>query len=704
MTLTRRELLQQTGMGLLALGVSPIALTRHVTTLAVSTPRKLALLVGIDRYGDENHDLQGCITDVQLQRDLLRYRFGFAEVDIVTLTGEQVTREAIETAFREHLIAQAKLGDVVVFHFSGYGSQIGSDPLQTCLILGDGVENAVSRETLLFLDRCLLTDRSTMVFDTSYVYADRPRSGNLRSRSYPVPPESLNPQELTFLEDLRARYQRQSNSGIILNAAKPDQIAVELSGNGWNAGLFTYSLTQYLWEAVPNPRLSFALRRASEKVESLMGTGQEPQILRKGQSSSSFTYHLSSEKSIGGEAIITHVNDDQTLELTLMGLPLEVLENYGNHSCFTFQGSATDEVTVQILARQGLTAKGQLLSSAPPLAVGQVLQEKSRVFPSKIGLIVALDSNLSRIERVDATSAFATVSNVTTVVNVGERRVDCLLSRVGTDESANYHLLSPNGSLILGSLGAENEAVKSGVKRLEPLLETLLALKLWRLLVNEGSSRLAVRVHLETVEKTLLSGQETRQAAIEDCLGADTSLCPRGSIQDPDALLQLPIGTEIRYQIENKEDKPLYGVILGIDSNHQPILVGCSGKSENPVARALTPFVVEPNGTATVPSSSVLNWKVTPPLGLVENYVILSRTPFTETFALLNNIQAIKGESSQFLSLSQPLKVTRALWKDTRVPMALKMDSSGSPLEDYAFDVGTWTTFSFLYQVTPIAR
>ena len=40
------------------------------------------------------------------------------------MTDKQATRQGILTTFEEHLIKQAKPGDVVVFHFSGHGSQV----------------------------------------------------------------------------------------------------------------------------------------------------------------------------------------------------------------------------------------------------------------------------------------------------------------------------------------------------------------------------------------------------------------------------------------------------------------------------------------------------------------------------------------------------------------------------------------------------
>ncbi|WP_226583352.1 hypothetical protein [Microseira wollei] len=52
-----------------------------------------------------------------MQRLLLIHRFGFNPKYLLILTDEQATRQGILAAFEEHLIKQAKPGDVVVYHY-----------------------------------------------------------------------------------------------------------------------------------------------------------------------------------------------------------------------------------------------------------------------------------------------------------------------------------------------------------------------------------------------------------------------------------------------------------------------------------------------------------------------------------------------------------------------------------------------------------
>ncbi|GBE73593.1 peptidase C14, caspase catalytic subunit P20 [Microcystis aeruginosa NIES-87] len=689
MKITRRELIQQTGWGLLTLAISQGTLNRHLAALAAPNPRKLALLVGIDQYGANIPPLPGCLTDVELQKDLLRYRFGFHDADIVTLTGQQASREAIESAFLEHLIAQARAGDVVIFHFSGYGS-LGAG--KEVFITADGAENALLKENILLMARCLATDKFSLVFDSSHLPQPQPYLGNLRVRSYPETLTDLNPAELTFATDIKTRFnlKNKPSNGVILAAAKPEQIALELSGNSPNAGLFTYDLTQYLWQACPSPTIAIAFPHLRNLVASHSSEQQQPAILTSNQKNNSASpYHTTSEKSRGGAAIVTNLIDERTLEVNLVGLPLEILENYGINSCLSFIEANGEEISLQILSRQGLKAKAQLLSQTASLEIGQILQEKLRVFPSQIGLIVGLDSNLTRIERVDATSTFASLPDVAAVVNIGEQTVDCLLSRVGSEETGNYQLLSANGSLIIGSLGAANEAIKSGIKRLQSQLESLLARKLWHLLINQESSGLAVIVTLESLDQTYISTVQTQK--IPGSRGTNTAKND----------LILPVGTEIRYQIENQEEQPLYAMILVLNSDRQPLLY-CS-RSENPDnfsnSSPLAPFVVAAKTKATIPNSGQGHWKISQPKGIRENILILSRHPFPNTLTLLNATQSLKGEASQLLTLTNPLEIARAFWSDLKLDLGLKMDNSGSVIDEYAFDLGTWSGFRFIYQV-----
>jgi len=90
-------------------------------------PMKRALLVGINAY--PGCPLQGCVNDVNNMRNLLvsKYGFGFS-TDICVLTDGQATTSNI-LAKLKWLVAGAKPGDTILFHYSGHGAQTPtSDP------------------------------------------------------------------------------------------------------------------------------------------------------------------------------------------------------------------------------------------------------------------------------------------------------------------------------------------------------------------------------------------------------------------------------------------------------------------------------------------------------------------------------------------------------------------------------------------------
>jgi metacaspase-1 len=82
------------------------------------------VLVGIDEY--ERPDipsLRGCVNDVALVRLLLKQYLGVANEDIRVVVNQRATKENILRRLSA-TVDSAAPGDIVVFYFSGHGSQI----------------------------------------------------------------------------------------------------------------------------------------------------------------------------------------------------------------------------------------------------------------------------------------------------------------------------------------------------------------------------------------------------------------------------------------------------------------------------------------------------------------------------------------------------------------------------------------------------
>jgi hypothetical protein len=722
MGLKRREFLQQAGRVLAAIGISealwlPLG-DRYLQALAQPTARKLALLVGVDKYPDS--PLHGCVTDVEMQRELLIYRFGFVPSDILTLTDAQATRDNIETAFVTHLSEQAKPGDVVVFHFSGCGSGVtlGESPgrMQNSLVpaddvlplLGSPAVNDILEETLLLLVRSLATENAIAILDTSYTYPGFPKNGNFRIRSRPRPTlgePSLA--ELTFAQDLRTR-QNLRPAAAVLAAGANSQLAAEQEWNGFTAGLFTYALTQTLWGATPASSFSVSFSRAAGTVEQIAGLSQQPQIRHQDLTAApAVNFSNLIFNSPASEGAVTAVEDGgKTVQLWLGGLSPRVLECSGGS---VFAVDSSEGARLVLRGRTGLSAKAQVLDKTDrtnsPLTAGELVREEIRVLPRNIGLTVALDSGLERIERVDATSAFATVPQVVAVGS--EQSADCRFGRVPETTLAEtvsahepalsqsrYGLFSLAQKLIPDTQGDGGEAVKVAVQRLTPQLKALQAGKLLRLTINEGSSRLKVRAELATLapQARAVAQREPVRA------GGDYRLEPLSAESEKSAsahILSLSEGSRICYRLYNDSDRPVYFVVFCSDCAGRLSVLGAEGKD----GVAGMSRAIAPGENLTVPAAGTIGWAVSAPIGLAENLVIFSETPFAQTLAAIEAEVQQTRDALPIRVLLNPLNVARAVLEDLHAASIPGVQKVGISTDDLALDVSVWATLSFVYRV-----
>jgi len=106
---------------------------------AGAAPRRRALLIGINDYtasalvahpssapapGRDWPNLAGTVNDVNAMREMLVLLYGFDRSDIVTLTDQAATRDAIIRGIEQHLVNPAAKDDVVFFYYAGHGSQV----------------------------------------------------------------------------------------------------------------------------------------------------------------------------------------------------------------------------------------------------------------------------------------------------------------------------------------------------------------------------------------------------------------------------------------------------------------------------------------------------------------------------------------------------------------------------------------------------
>ncbi|MFN3361913.1 MAG: caspase family protein, partial [Pseudanabaenaceae cyanobacterium] len=520
MTIRRRQFL-------IGWGASYLLLQSQVAAslLQTSTSAKRAVLIGINQWG-----ILGAVTDVALQRQLLCYRFGFSPSSIVTLTDRQATRTAIETALDQHLRQSTLPGDIAVIHFSGCGTLIGDEP---ALWTAEG--QIIPYSTLALWLRAINTDRLLCIIDAGYRYPGTPIVGNFRVRSRPwTGADRLSPAELSYQEELRAKLPAKRQGGIFLRAADPNQLGAEATWEGFSSGVFTYLLTQNLWQTIGTSSIGAVLGKVADTLQQWhlelpapLGQTDLWQELLQGE---------------GGDGVVI-TSDGRGGEMWLGGLPLCSLS-------YSAPGSLlkTASQLLQVKSRNGLTAKVEVVRGELPLAVGTLVQEEIRHISRNVSLVVGMDSGLSRIERIDATSALSAIPR-TIAVAAGEQYADCVFGK----EEGRYGLFNLGRFPIVDSFGAVGESVTAALKRLRPCLESLLAVKLLHLTLTPNSSYLSFQARVNVQSLHNLGANQSFQEADEPQILGHT----------------LTIGDQLACQIQSLIDDPLYLRLFCVDSRYR---------------------------------------------------------------------------------------------------------------------------------------
>ncbi|MEM8643015.1 MAG: caspase family protein [Cyanobacteria bacterium P01_G01_bin.54] len=734
MGLDRRTFLQQMGYWAAVASGSAIASPWARAAPALPAPqllsqtlnpraqRKLALLVGIDHYPHQPN-LAGCNTDVQLQRELLIHRFGFVPGDIVTLTDQQASREAIETTFTEHLVKQAKPGDQVVFHFSGYGTQVhlpdtaGQDASKgewvNALLPQDGdsvegVSNCLLEQTLLLLIRSLATRQCTVILDAAYAGLGQTWQGAWRSRSNPdlsvVQPSQA---ELAVRQQLQLNRPRKLPHETLQWSSLPVSLissvgAVEVQWQGFSVGLLTATLTQWLWAMTEPTASRLTLTHLQESLEPL--TEQTP--LLEPATTAPLPYTQTPTTTWGAEGYIQSRSDAQTVILNLAGLSAEVWARYGLRSQFqVLDAQGQSEACLELRSKSGRQSKAVLISGQSELATGQLVQEWVRCLPRNLGLAIALDHNLQRIERVDATSVLAGVSTVSTIALGSDHPVDYLFAKrngggpitlassqkslqKSLSRPLGYGLFSAGGRPIPKTSGNADEAVIVALNRIIPAFDTLLASKWWRLLVNETASQLAATVTLELLQEerstTLVAQHYSRRFPATPAM--PVPLPPRS----------IPLGSQVCYTLSNPNEFPLYALILTQDAQGS---TSAFATLERPLSQPN--IELAPQSQLVLPSVTTERRQgiILRSPGLEQVYVFFSRQPWRNASQVLAQNPPTEGMRNRFVELQSPLHLTQALLNDLH-QASLDWDTlTAIPPEHYALHHQVWAGFRIVYTV-----
>lgn len=608
------------------------SLTFPPPALAAPQKRSLALLTGINDYGGAFPPLQGAVSDLDLIEELLQYRYGFAAGDILRLENRAATVEQWESAFVEHLLGQSQPGDRVMIHFSGYGAATDSG---LTLKLSDG-DLPLSR--LQALVQSLKTDAVTVILDCGFTPYPGDWAGNLRCRN-PKGSVLETPPPLP-----------KASKGAWLWGAPAGQLATEWQGPGWQAGFFTYALTQILWQTAAPQRLTFVFNRLGDEMIPALGERQRP--LFQG-----VKFPLTGGNLGASAGRVLEQLDSQSVSLSLPGALPDLQIQGLAHSLYRL-----GETGLEISEQNGRRYKGFAQAPLGSNLEGNPVQEVLRVLPQNIRLTVALGENLERIERVDATGVLESVEAVTRVINSGEGPADCVLAKSAT---GGYALLSAGGAAFPQGGAAKSSAIKAALGELPRSLNTLLALKLLRLTRNEATSALGVAATLDRLLPTGAQPLSQRRASPSAPTPADL-----------DALPRLAPGDRLQIRWQNSGAVPLYSLLVGLTQKGKFLVL--PGPEEP----------AEPQTTQTFPGA--FPWPVSRSPGWGELFFILSAAPFTKCRQCL-------GVNGEIQELSEPLVWARALLADlAQTPPPLSLTPAP---ESWALNLAGWATLAWVYQV-----
>ena len=702
----RRHFLQLAGSTLASLGWSQgniVSLSSSYNkVLAQNTSRKLALLIGINQYDLDFSGwipLQGCLTDVQLQRELLINCFGFQARDILTLSDRAATRQNILTAFEEHLIKQAKPGDVVVFHYSGHGSRVADkdspDGFNGTIVPidsypseeGEGLSpefnsgactprqvKDIMGHTLFLLTRALKTDNVTIILDCCYSGATT--RGNLRIRSRSsnnnlqvVPAEreyqqqwlsrlNLSPQE--FIE----RRQRGIAKGVAIASAQKNQLAADVSFDGFAAGAFTYAMTQYLWQQTKNPLLDTTIYQTEKAIELIApGSLQQPsyEVSPDAERLPESVYFLN-KQTPPAEAVITSINSD-SVQLWLGGIDAQSVMAFNRGSTLSVIDPQENQLaTVELDNRDGLIGYGKLVLTEKSLSRGSLLQEKIRSIPADLNLKIGInDSEIHRLTEIQ--QAFAPLNRIE-ILPLHQGEVDYIFGRFTTEIPSTTSTTPPINSwglfysdlvFLPGSFATSNESMISAVERLQHKLQSLLAIKLIRLTLNPHSSRLKVSA-------TLTNPYNARQLWAEVVTTrSNLNYVPTYRSASSAKTEQISLGTPLQFAIANQEDRPIYINILAIDAEGEITVI-----FPNHWTDLASQISIPPQTTLKIPDYNTAEFELHTgePLGSTEILIVCSTNPLKRSLHKLEQLAQQNQISRGAMTLSQPWEVIEDLITD----------------------------------------
>ncbi|HEV7919227.1 MAG TPA: caspase family protein [Thermoanaerobaculia bacterium] len=249
-----------------------------------------ALLIGINDYSASRFtarpptdrdwpNLGGAVRDAGILRELLVLLYGFEERDIVTLSDQAATREAILQSTEEQLVRGAAKDDVVFFYFAGHGSQVANslsaepDQLDESIVPADsraGAPDIRDKELRALFNQIL--DRGARLT----VMLDSCHSGSgARGLATGAHPRGVRPDLRDIRDGAEAGPRPEDRGALVLTATRDDGIALETRDADGLHGAFSLAWIKAMRDAAPGEPASETFLRAQARMRAGMPF-QEP--------------------------------------------------------------------------------------------------------------------------------------------------------------------------------------------------------------------------------------------------------------------------------------------------------------------------------------------------------------------------------------------------------------------------------------------
>jgi len=334
-------------------------------------------------------------------RQLLTTKFEFLPENVLVLKDSEATHAGIIAAIQNHLIARAQAGDIVVFHYSGHGSQMRDVTGKQISGLDETIVPYDSRDPEgkifdisgaelhpLLVQLTAKTRNVTFILDSCH-------SGSLvrGARVRTIPADTRTPPPLPQAGSGLSRGtssvgDEKTSSFAFISAATSRESAFEHFADGKDHGALTYFLTRQLRSAGAGATYRDIMDGVAGNVTanypaqhpSLEGIDADQFVFGDG-SSLSRTYTMASPSALDARRVTLSIGQVQ-------GATVGSLYDVYSPGTKKFTAPEKPVARVQLVSVDALASEASLVSGAKPLPASRAIEREHRYGHLQMRLLI----------------------------------------------------------------------------------------------------------------------------------------------------------------------------------------------------------------------------------------------------------------------------------------------------------------------------